>query len=196
MYQFQGDAGLGQQHVDYPCLGDRRCVAAQQQLDVVIGDVVDPTDRFADEGFDVCRMLPDRIDQRVDGDLLGALEHDRLAQGRYGCGWRFAAVALSQHQSIVQSLRAGGATGRPGHPAIAVLLVDADPVIVGDEALVEAYIVLPQWRYVHLRLDRHALDSLELELGIQTPDRVSFILCERDLHHVDLIGGNRDTQAD
>ena len=104
MHQLQWNPRVGQQHIDYPGLVQRAGLAAQQQADIVIGDVIDPADGFADEGFDIRRVLADRIDQSVGGNLFRPVQGDRLTRRRRRGFDGLVAIALGQHQSVVQGL--------------------------------------------------------------------------------------------
>ena len=128
--------------------------------------------------------------------MFGTFQLNRLAR----CGrWIFQcirAVALGQYQAIVERLIAAGTPRRPGYSTVALSLIDADAIIVGNEAFVEADVVLIERRYEHLRLDGRARDGLEFQSGIEAPDVVGFILGDRDVQHVDLVSGDGQTQAD
>src|SRR5690554_5797204 len=141
-------------------------------------------------------MLADRVDQRIGGNLFGTVQCNRLARGGRGRFDSFGAIALSQYQSVIECLRATGATGGPGDPAVAVLLVDADAVVVGDEAFVEADELLVQRRNEQLCLDRHAAAGTEFDFGIQTPDIVGFILAYGNVEYIYLIASNQQAQTD
>src|SRR5690606_26286904 len=196
MHQLQRNARVGQQYVDYPCLVQRSALAAEQQADIVVGDVIDPANGLADEGLDIRRVLANRVDQGVRGDLLRAVQGDRLAGCRWPCFDGLGAVTLGQDQAIVEGLGATGAAGRPGDPAIAVLLVDADSVVIGDEALVDADELLIQRWNEQLRLDRHAGTGLEIDFRIQTPDIIGLILPHGDVEYIYLVAGNKESQTD
>ncbi|MNZ41697.1 hypothetical protein D3C78_592520 [compost metagenome] len=191
----QRHVGDGQQQIDHPgAIGDRG-VAGQQQLDVVVIEVVDALDGLADEGLDVGRMLADGRQQGLGGDLLGAGDRQALAVDRPFIQGLFRGKALGQHHAVVKSLRAAGAAGGPGHAAVAVDIIDADAVVVGDEALVETDEVLNQRRYEHLHLDRIARVGLEVDLGVDVPDVVGFRLGDRDAENENLVGGDRHAQT-
>src|SRR5690606_39537761 len=82
------------------------------------GDVVDAADGLADEGLDIRRMLPNRVDQGVCSDLFRTVQGDRLS-GRRGTGLdRLGAIALGQYQTVVETLGAAGPTGGPGDTEI------------------------------------------------------------------------------
>src|SRR5690554_4076360 len=196
VYQLQRDAGVGQQQIYYPRLVQRGGLAVQQQPYVVVGDVVDAADGLADEGLDIRRMLPNRVDQGVCSDLFRTVQGDRLS-GRRGTGLdRLGAIALGQYQTVVETLGAAGPTGGPGDTAVAVQLVDADTIVVGDEALVERHVFLVERGDEQLRLDRNAGGGSEIDLRIQTPDIVGFVLADGNLKYPDLVTGNQQTQTD
>src|SRR5690606_26219298 len=185
VHQLQRNAGVGQQHVDYPCLVQRRGLTVQQQTDVVIGDVVDPADGFADEGLDVGRVLAARVDQGVGGDLLGAAQLDRLARGGRPGLDRLGAVTLGQHHAVIKSLGAAGTAGGPGNPAVAVLLVDADAVVIGNETLVEAdEFLIERWNE-QLRLYRNPAVGAEFHLRVQAPYIVGFVFPDGDVQDIE-----------
>src|SRR5690606_25837806 len=98
----------GQQQVDDLGLVDCRRVAAQQQLDVVVGDIVDALDGLADEGFDVRRVLADRRQQGFGSYLLGALDRDAVTEDRPLGRRLLTAVTLGQNQAVVEGLLAVG----------------------------------------------------------------------------------------
>ncbi|MCY1414947.1 hypothetical protein D9M71_304130 [compost metagenome] len=191
---FHRHVGDGQQQVDDLGFVQRRGVTGQQQLDVVVVEVVDPLDGFADESFDVGRMLANRCHQGFGGDLLGAFDGQAVTEGRAFDRGLFVAVALGQHQAVVEGLVAAGATGRPGDLAVAVDAVDADPVVVGDEALIEADVVAVQRRYEHLYLDRVLGVGDELDLGVDVPQVVGLVFGHRNPEKEDLIGRDDDAQ--
>src|SRR5690606_33579754 len=103
--------GVGQQQIYYPRLVQRGRLAVQQQTYVVVGDVVDAADGFADEGLDIRRMLTNRVDQGISCDLFRTVQGDWLT-GRRGAGLdRLGAIALGQYQTVVEALGAAGPTG-------------------------------------------------------------------------------------
>ncbi|MNJ72962.1 hypothetical protein D3C77_696840 [compost metagenome] len=57
LHRYVGD---GQQQLDHVGLVGRGGVAAEQQFDVVVLDVIGALDRFANERLDVGRVLADR----------------------------------------------------------------------------------------------------------------------------------------
>ncbi len=196
VHHLQRNARIGQQYVDYARLVQRRGLAAQQQTHVVVTGVVDAANGFGDEGFDIGRVLPYRADEGVGRHLLRTFQHDWHSR-RGGRGRRcVGCIALGQNQSVIQRLRTTGAPGGPGDPAIALDLIDAHPVVVGDEALVQAGVVLIQRRNEHLRLDRHARGGLEFQARVQTPDVVRLIFSHRYFQNVDLVSRYRQAQAD
>ncbi|MNH23545.1 hypothetical protein D3C79_834460 [compost metagenome] len=139
-------------------------------------------------------MLADRRHQGLGGDLLGAFHCQAVTEGRAFDRGLLVAVALGQHQAVVEGLVAAGAAGRPGDLAVAVDAVDADPVVVGDEALVEADVVAVQRWHEHLHLDRVLGAGHELDLGVDVPQVVGFILGHRDAEEEDLVSRDRHTQ--
>src|SRR5690606_6464143 len=148
------------------------------------------------EGLDVGRVLADRIDQRVGGDLFGAAQLDRLARGGRPGLDRLGAVTLGQHHAVIKSLRAAGAAGGPGNPAVAVLLVDADAVVIGNETLVEAdEFLIERWNE-QLRLYRNPAVGAEFHLRVQAPYIVGFVFPDGDVQDIDLITGNQEPQTD
>src|SRR5690606_21337510 len=196
VHAFHGNVGDGQQQLDDPCLVGRIGIATQQQLHVVVIGVVDALDGFADEGLDVGRVLANRRQQGFSGYLLGALDGDAVAEYRTLGPGLLPAVALGQHQAVIQRLAAVDPARGPGHPAVAICTVDADAVVVGNEAFVEADEFLVQRRYVHLQLDRLAGVGLELDLGVDIPQVIRFVFSHRNAENEDLVRGNRDAQGD
>jgi hypothetical protein len=82
VWTFSTGVGDGQQQFDDLRLVRRRRIAGQQQLDVVVVEVVDALDGFADEGLDVGRVLADRREQGFGGDFFRAFDGDAVAEGR------------------------------------------------------------------------------------------------------------------
>src|SRR3990167_3813898 len=170
-------------------------IAAQQQLDVVVVAVVNPLDGLGNKGFDVRRVLPDRGEQGLCGDLLGPFHGDAVAEDRTLGGDLLTAVTLGQYQAVVQGLLAAGAAGGPGDFAVAIDAVDAHAIVVRDKTLVEADVVLIQRRHKHLQFDRVARIGLELDFGIDIPQIVSFIFGHRDAEDKYLIARNQNAQT-
>src|SRR5690606_40756513 len=85
VYLLKRDAGVGQQQIYYPRLVQRGGLAVKQQPYVVVGDVVDAADGLADEGLDIRRMLPNRVDQGVCSDLFRTVDGYGLS-GRRATG--------------------------------------------------------------------------------------------------------------
>ncbi|MNZ76054.1 hypothetical protein D3C78_945490 [compost metagenome] len=139
-------------------------------------------------------MLANRCHQGFGGDLLGAFDGQAVTEGRALDLGLFGAVALGQHQAVVEGLVAVGAACRPGHLAVAVDAVDADAIVIGDEALVEAHVVAAQRWYEHLDLDRVLGAGDELDLGVDVPQVIGFILGHRNAEKEDLIGRDQDAQ--
>src|SRR5690606_12595701 len=139
-------------------------------------------------------------EQGFSRDLLGAFDRDAVAENwPVGLGL-FTAVALGQYQAVVKRLLAGDAARRPCDTAVAVDTVDADAIVVGNEAFVEADEFLIQRRHKHLQLDRFARVGLELDLGVDIPQIIGFVFGHWDSEDEDLVGryGNaqRDKQED
>ena len=191
LYRHVGD---GQQQLDDLGLVRRRGVAGQQQLHIVVVEVVGALDGFTDKGFDVGRVLADRGQQGFGGDLFRAFHGDAVAEGRAFDLDLFAAVALGQHQAVIEGLVALGPARRPGDLAVAVDAVDAHPVVVRDKALIEADEVAAQGRHEHLDLDRVFRVGDELDLGVDVPQVVGGIFGDGNPQHEDLIGGDRNAQ--
>ncbi|MCY1537280.1 hypothetical protein D9M68_727690 [compost metagenome] len=105
------------------------------------------------------------------------------------------AVAFGQYQAVIECLLAAGTAGGPGDFAVTVSAVDAHAVVVRDEALVEADVILGQRRYEHLQFDRLARVGLELDSGIDIPQVVRFIFGHRDAKNENLVGRNQNAQA-
>lgn len=187
--------GDGQQGLDDMRFLFQAGVAGHQQLDVVVVAVVGALDGFADEGLDVGRVLANGGQQGFCGDLLRAFQGQAVAEDRAFLLGLLAGVALGQHQAVVQGLLAVGAAGGPGHLAIAVGAIDADAVIVGDEAFVEADVVLAQRRNEHLHLDRGFRRGDEVDLGIDVPEVIGFGFGNGNTLDENLIGGDRHTQG-
>ena len=80
--------------------------------------------------------------------------------------------------------------------AVAVGPVDADAVVVGDKALVQADVVLIERRNEELRLDRRAGYRAKLDLGIQAPDVIGFVFGYGNIKEVDLVAGDEYAKAD
>src|SRR5690606_40665251 len=56
--------------------------------------------------------------------------------------------------------------------------------------------LLVQWRNEQLRLDRNAGAGAELDLRIQAPDIIRFILPDGDIEYIYLVASNQQTQTD
>ena len=170
------------------CAGGR--IAGQQQFHIVVVEVVDPLDGFADEGFDVGRVLANRREQGFGGDFFRAFHGNAVAEGRaFDLGF-FAGVALGQHQAVIKGLVALGPARRPGDLAVAVDTVHGHAVVIGDEALVEADVIAAQRRHEHLDLDRVLGTGDELDLGVDVPQVVGGVFGHGNAEHEDLIGRN------
>ncbi len=191
---FHRHMGDGQQQFDDLGLVRRGRVASQQQFHIVVVEVVGALDGFGDKGLDVGRVLADRRQQGFGGDFLRAFHGDAVTEGRaFDLGF-FAAVTLGQHQTVVEGLVALGPARRPGDLAVAVDAVDADPVVIGDETLVEADEVAAKGRHEHLDLDRVLGVGHELYLGVDVPQVVRGVFGHGDAQHEDLVGGDRNAQ--
>ncbi|MCY1364235.1 hypothetical protein D9M69_510310 [compost metagenome] len=134
--------------------------------------------------------MADRREQRLGSNLFRAFYHDAVAKGRaFDLGF-FGAVALGQHQAVIQGLIALGPTCRPGHLAVAIDAVHRHTVVVRDEAFIEADVIAAQRRHEHLDLDRILGTGDELDLGVDVPQVVGGVFGHRDAQHEDLIGRN------
>src|SRR3546814_10014508 len=91
-------------------------------------------------------MLTNRRKQRFGSDLLGAFHRKTVAEDRPGGLGLLTAVALGEHEAVIERLVSARTARRPGDAAVAVGPVDADAVVVGYEAFVEADESLIQWR--------------------------------------------------
>ncbi|MNC12215.1 hypothetical protein D3C75_599320 [compost metagenome] len=182
--------GDGQQQLDDFRLVRRGWITGQQQFHVVVVEVVDPLDGFADESFDIGRVLANRCEQGFGGDFFRAFDGHAVAKGRaFDLGF-LTGITLGQHQAVIQRLIAFGPACRPGDLAVAVDPVHGHAVVVGDEALVEAHEVAAQRRHEHLDLDRILGTGDELDLGVDVPQVVGGVFGHRDAQHEDLIGRN------
>ncbi|MNO76533.1 hypothetical protein D3C76_676070 [compost metagenome] len=188
------DVGDGQQQVDDPRLVWRGGIAGEQELDVVIVQIVDTLDGFADEGLDVGRVLANGRHQGFGGNFFRPFDGHAVAEDRALDLGFFPRIALGQHQAVVQGLVAAGAACRPGDLAVAVDTVDAHPVVIGDEAFIEAHIVATQGRHEHLHLDRVLGAGDELDLGVDVPEVIGLVLGNRDAEDEDLIGRDQNAQ--
>lgn len=139
-------------------------------------------------------MLADRRQQGFGGDFFRAFHGNAVAEGRALDLGFFAAVALGQHQAVIQGLVALGAACRPGDLAVAVDAVDAHPVVIRDKALIKTDEVAAQGRHEHLDLHRVLGVGDELDLGVDVPQVVGGVLGDGNAQHEDLVGGDRNTQ--
>jgi len=191
---FHRYVGNRQQQLDDLGLVCGRRIASQQQLYIVIIGVADAFDGLADKGFDIGRVLADRCEQCFGSDFFRAFHGNAVAEYRPFDLGLVARVALGQHQAIVEGLLATDPACGPGNFAVAINPVDAHPVVVGDETLVEADVVAVQRRYEHLDLDRVLGAGNEFDLGVDVPEVIRSILGHRYAEGKNLVGRNRNAQ--
>ncbi|RML71306.1 hypothetical protein APX70_06591 [Pseudomonas syringae pv. maculicola] len=140
-------------------------------------------------------MLANRRQQSLCGHFFRPFDGHAVAKdGAFDLGL-LAAVALGQYQAVVKRLVAGGAPGGPGDLAVAVSTVDADAIVVGNEAFIEADVVVGQWRHEHLDLYRVFGVGDEFDFGVDVPQVIGFVFAHGYAERQYLIGRDRNAQG-
>ena len=181
-----------QQQVDHAGPILRTHIAAQQQLDIIVFQLVDPLDGLADKGFHIRRVLANRLQQRVGCQLVRAIQCRGRAELGAGIIFRGIRITRREHEAVIEVLVAFGATGRPGHLPVAFLHIHVHAVIVGDKTFIEGGIAHSQRRHEHAHLDGLVGLGRKRHLGINDPHRVLLVLAERHILYQQLVS---DTAA-